>query len=329
MSELSVLLALLLSFFLVSVAHCSTLATMCSVAQLTDNQLNINCTKNTSYDSSVSRDHCGNCDLLVSWSERGVACETCGKWFHAKCRSIGSASYQQLCDPEALWYCDLCCNQNYSTTMFDLHGTELDHNENSFKDDSLISNENDFKPFHSSTPNRFTRTDKIRGRPLRLLNVNFQSMVSKKPQIIEMIDRLKPDVIIGSETWLKPEILSSELLTKQYQVFRKDRQGKTSGGGVIIGVKTELQCTEVEELRADCEIIWVRLLTKTHKPIYVSAFYRPDVKDTNALMQLQDSLKRASKIKNAHLIIAGDFNLPHWDWSNMCLEHDAKFKIAI
>ena len=289
----------------------------------------MSCTQNSSYGSNNSRDHCGNCDLLVSWSEQGVACETCGKWFHAKCRSIHSASYQQLCDPEVLWYCDICGNQNFSTTMFDLFGTEQDSihlSQCSLSDNSTMSSDQKFRPQHSSTPNRFSRTDKFRGRPLRLLNVNFQSMVAKKAQIIEMIDRLKPDVIIGSETWLKPDIQNSELFTKQYQVFRKDRSGKASGGGVIIGVKTDLQCTEVQDLCTDCEIIWIRLLTKTQKPIYIAAYYRPDVKDTNALKELQHSLSKAAKIKNGNMIIAGDFNLPYWDWTNMCLKQDAKYK---
>ena len=280
------------------------------------------CVENSSSSSNDSRNNCGDCDLLVSWSEQGIACETCGKWFHAKCRSIGSASYEQLGDSDALWFCDICGNQNYSTTMFDLHGTEQTFSFNN----SVLSDNSDFKPQHSSTPNRFSRTDKFRGRPLRLLNVNFQSMVSKRAQIIEMIDRLKPDVIIGCETWLKPEIQSSELLTKQYQIFRRDRPGKASGGGVMIAVKTDLQCTEIVELNTDCEIIWVKILTKTQKPIYVSAYYRPDIKDTKALIELENSLRKATKIKNAHMIIAGDFNLPQWDWTNMCLKDDAKYK---
>ena len=99
-----------------------TIASMCSVIQDTSGNLHQNCSNLQS--NNESQDHCGNCDHLVSWSEKGVACETCGKWYHAGCLSIGSKSYQELCASDVIWHCDLCGKDNYSMTMFDLHGVE-------------------------------------------------------------------------------------------------------------------------------------------------------------------------------------------------------------
>ena len=62
-----------------------------------------------------------------------------------------------------------------------------------------------------------------------------------------------PDIIILNETWLKPTVLSSEILPCEYNVFRLDRSQnthpidplnpskfRTNGGGVLIAVHNEL-----------------------------------------------------------------------------------------
>lgn len=47
-----------------------------------------------------------------------------------------------------------------------------------------------------------------------------------------------PDIIIITETWLKPNVLSSELGLRDFNIFRRDRtlsqQGLSKGGGVMM-----------------------------------------------------------------------------------------------
>ena len=301
---------------------------MCSIIQ-GNSSLSEICANNTNSASMKddSQDHCGNCDHLVSWSEKGVACETCGKWYHAKCQSIGTISYQDLNASDALWFCDLCKNHNYSKTMFDLYGVDQENSESSqdTSQSSIPSLNGHFTPGHVSTPTRQSTKNKFRSRPLRVINVNFQSMVGKRAETLELIDRLKPDILIGTETWLTSQVSDGELLTKDFQIFRKDRK-HNHWGGVIIGVKSDLQCTVISELNTDCELLWVKVLTKTHKPLYVGAFYRPDKTDITSLQKLEQSLRKAAEKKNAHILLAGDFNLPSWDWENMCFKPNPTFK---
>jgi endonuclease/exonuclease/phosphatase (EEP) superfamily protein YafD len=48
--------------------------------------------------------------------------------------------------------------------------------------------------------------------------------------------------------------------------------------------------------------------------VYIGSYYRRHVSDGESLEQLETSLHRASSIRNASIIIGGDFNLPGWDW---------------
>ena len=305
---------------LLVIGHCSnTRDRHCSIAQLNSTKLIMSCEEsNPSSNSNI----CGACDHAVSWSQRGVACETCGRWYHASCQSINSNSYENLGNSDVLWFCDLCGNNNYSTTFFDLHGTESElHNLG----DSDISINSDFRPYHSSTPSRQGQQNKFRSRPLRLLNVNFQSIVSKRAETLELLERLKPDVLIGTETWLRADIKDSEILTHHYTIYRKDRK-EGNRGGVLIAVKNDLQSMRLDNLDSDCESIWVKILTRTLKPIFIGGFYRRDTKDIKSLTTFQASLRKVCEMKNSQVIVAGDFNLPSWDWSSMTIKDNPRYK---
>ena len=72
---------------------------------------------------------------------------------------------------------------------------------------------------------------------LRVLTVNFRSCKLKVPQIEIFLTSSKLDIIIGNETWLHKNVLSSEIfqLTLFENVFRNDR-GSREGGGVLITI---------------------------------------------------------------------------------------------
>eukprot|EP00745_Piridium_sociabile_P014532 TRINITY_DN21479_c0_g1_i5.p1 TRINITY_DN21479_c0_g1~~TRINITY_DN21479_c0_g1_i5.p1 ORF type:complete len:120 (+),score=15.65 TRINITY_DN21479_c0_g1_i5:224-583(+) len=93
------------------------------------------------------------------------------------------------------WYCAICACPN-SRTIFDLHG--VDWSDSTLLDLSLSptgANPTDqhFQPQHTSTPTRSSQQD----RPLRLVNVNFQSASGKRSDIPNLISSLKSDMILG------------------------------------------------------------------------------------------------------------------------------------
>ena len=42
-----------------------------------------------------------------------------------------------------------------------------------------------------------------------------------------MVDSVKPDIIVGTESWLRPDIMNSEIFPSNYTVYRRDKD--TSG----------------------------------------------------------------------------------------------------
>eukprot|EP00745_Piridium_sociabile_P041733 TRINITY_DN82982_c0_g1_i5.p1 TRINITY_DN82982_c0_g1~~TRINITY_DN82982_c0_g1_i5.p1 ORF type:complete len:1008 (+),score=211.04 TRINITY_DN82982_c0_g1_i5:126-3026(+) len=187
---------------------------------------------------------------------------------------------------------------------------------------SIPQESSEFKPMHVSTPTRASRQEKQKHRPLRVLNVNFHSAVGKRAEIFNLIESTKPDIIIGTETWMDSGIKDSEVFPDQYTLYRRDRNRE--GGGVLVAVRDSLKSAREPELETMCEIIWIRIHTKERKTLYVCAYYRPNLKDAESLHQFDISLRRA-RLTNANLLVAGDLNFPGWEWSSMTLKKGTKY----
>ena len=61
------------------------------------------------------------------------------------------------------------------------------------------------------------------------------------------MDSAKPDIILGNESWLTPDIKNSEIFPESFDAVRKDI-ASDAYGGVFIAFKLDLLCTETPEL---------------------------------------------------------------------------------
>ena len=137
----------------------------------------------------------------------------------------------------------------------------------------------------------------------------------KQCRLSNILQSVKPDRVIGTETWLDPSIKDPEIFPSGYKSYRKDRV-TSSGGGVLIVVKNEYNSEDVPELDTDCEIVWAKLHLVGNSTVYLCSYYRKHVSDEESVKQFENSVTRASSIHNASLIIGGDFNFPGWDWKS-------------
>ena len=139
---------------------------------------------------------CGTCDKTVNWEERGVICETCDQWYHAGCQNIHTLSYDQLGDSELniSWHCIICNNPNYSYAVNDYQSIEI---ASSLSNSNILDlppqspDRTNIKPLHSSTPTRMAGPPKC-ASPLKIVNINFQSIKSKLCRLSNVIESIKP-----------------------------------------------------------------------------------------------------------------------------------------
>ena len=271
--------------------------------------------------------NCGTCDLPVTWEDKAIMRDTCNQWYHITCQSVHSKTYNELANNSAIaWDCIVCNNPNYSSVCFDLilsttNQYSIFSDETSFSSPTKTDN---VKPIHASTPIRNSSTKgRIKRAPIKILNINCQSIKIKQCRLNNLLNSTKPDVVICTETWIYPSIADNQIFPDNYNIYSKDR--KTTGGGVLIAISKEYLSESVPEYDTECEIVWAKIRLINSKDLYIAAFYNPKTSNEQPLDELEKILNRFSRNANSNPIVAGDFNLPGWEWKTKTLKENTPY----
>ena len=120
-----------------------------------------------------------------------------------------------------------------------------------------------------------------------------------------------------TETWLRPEILSSEIQIQGYKLYRADREGRTHGGCALY-VRDDLTCELVaSHSNMACDTLIVKVKTLN---ILVIVNYRPPDSSEEEFVELlevcQEAIEKVSqkdpKVRDIFQI--GDYNLKCISW---------------
>ncbi|XP_062541343.1 uncharacterized protein LOC134209375 [Armigeres subalbatus] len=182
----------------------------------------------------------------------------------------------------------------------------------------------DSNPFDSVVPipSTIVAAENAAASDSRYLSVYYQNVrgVRTKTTVLKLrLSSFDYDVVVLSETWLKSDICNSEL-SSDYSIFRCDRSEFTSGlsrgGGVLVAVKRELQCTEVS-LSDCCALEQVKVTLKLpHSSVHIFGIYlRPnsDYELYATHYTVVQSVIDKSFVYDVFLLL-GDYNLPHLQW---------------
>ncbi|KAL8593065.1 hypothetical protein ACOMHN_017991 [Nucella lapillus] len=150
---------------------------------------------------------------------------------------------------------------------------------------------------------------------LRCLTINFQSIRPKKAEFLHTLEYWAPDIIMGTETWLKPEIHSAEIFPPSYTVYRCD--GNRGYGGTLLAVKSNLISYEIP-IKSAADAVLVHIQTqKKSEPLILGSIYRtPSATSTQQMAEILrtlDTAKNNAK-SNGVIWIGGDLNLPDIEW---------------
>ena len=130
-----------------------------------------------------------------------------------------------------------------------------------------------------------------------------------------------PDLLFVTETWLKPDILSSIFCPHGYSVIRDDRLASKNGGGVLVIYKSHLP---VEEVTFTCEnstflhtqvdFLCIDLFDKNNTARFLCFYIPPDCScQADIISKTCDVISSVIPFTTP-IYIFGDFNLPCIDW---------------
>ena len=172
---------------------------------------------------------CGVCHKPVKSNQKGIQCDYCDRWYHSKC-CMNDLIYDALANSSCLWICCDCGLPSFSTSLFAYSGcmetsnrfSPLRHMLSQVQnmDDSVSYQTSRGLPSSTSTPKKTSSLPSAqspqKSHRLRLLNVNFRSVVNKIDQFHAIVDSVQPDIIVGTESWLRPDIMNSEIFPSNY-----------------------------------------------------------------------------------------------------------------
>ena len=151
--------------------------------------------------------------------------------------------YNILAYSSCTWICPQCGLPNLSDSFFD-NSMDSVNTPNYFEPLNEAPPIRERLKTHSQSSETHPKSKRVfkstKRKSLTCLVVNCRSVKNKIAEVEVIIDKYKPDIILGDELWLNPDILSSEVFPANYTVYRKDRNSKCPGGGVFQAVKNDL-----------------------------------------------------------------------------------------
>ncbi len=176
---------------------------------------------------------------------------------------------------------------------------------------------------HNSTDAPTDLNPQKPGSTWRTLILNGGGLKDKPDRLAAITECVKPDCILGCESWVDPSIKDSEVFPAGYSIHRRDRN--LNGGGVFIAVRDCYTSSLIQEANTNCEIIWVAVTQTNSKPLYLGSYYRPPDEPLIKTEQLNASLDYIlnQSSPTRHAILGGDFNVPGVDWNSSSVKPGA------
>ncbi|KAK4832290.1 hypothetical protein QYF61_021689 [Mycteria americana] len=160
---------------------------------------------------------------------------------------------------------------------------------------------------------------------LKCMYTNACILGNKQEELELHVQSESYDIIGITETWWDNSH-DWRIMMDGYKLFHKDRQGRR-GGGVVLYVNENLECTEVNYgyCGSPIECLWVKIRGVISKgDLRVGNCYQPPNQDAKANEAIFGSVKQDSGQQN--LVLMGDFSYPDICWKNNTAAHMSSIK---
>ena len=251
---------------------------------------------------------CGICHKAVTSNQCGVACDTCNIWHHTTCIHMSTNTYKSL--HNISWHCTSCSIPQLTTSL---------PNSPTPINKSFSSHDIRTSPTNNRLVSQVTTTVQRQAhKPLKIININFQSIKNKIAELGNFISVSDPDILIGTETWLNQTITDNEIFPPGYSLLRKDRQD--GYGGVLLAIKSDM-IHEPIATPIQLEMTATKIHLNNNKHIIIAAIYRPPNSDLQYIDDMCNTIEDlTSRHKNSVLWVGGDLNLPDINWPDCTIQ---------
>uniref|UniRef100_A0A8D8R333 Endonuclease/exonuclease/phosphatase domain-containing protein n=1 Tax=Cacopsylla melanoneura TaxID=428564 RepID=A0A8D8R333_9HEMI len=164
--------------------------------------------------------------------------------------------------------------------------------------------------------------NKNKKKAIEITYQNVNGLRGKVHYFYENILSQNHDIIAVTESGLNQEFYDSEFFDNRYVVFRQDRDevitGHLKGGGIMLGIKPELQPTMIDEwsvCSSDMQIIWVEV-NMGFSSMYIALLYLPPPTKIGMINFLINYLEEKRTLANKNVLLLGDFNLPYYPFNS-------------
>ncbi|XP_017478949.1 PREDICTED: uncharacterized protein LOC108368584 [Rhagoletis zephyria] len=150
-------------------------------------------------------------------------------------------------------------------------------------------------------------------------------MRTKSEMVHNFSEQMNYDIFVFVETWLNENFFDGEFFNSNlFNVFRKDRDAEKTGclrgGGVLIAIKRQLQASLVTLSNGDSLLDQLCVCVNGSTPqdsLYLLASYVPPGSSFELYKAHADNIASLvlNNVKEHHLCVLGDFNLPNINWS--------------
>ena len=133
---------------------------------------------------------------------------------------------------------------------------------------------------HLSTPIEFSSR-----HGLGFLHINARSLVPKLDIFNTWFLIAKPDVVVVSETWLKPSTPDNVISIAGYNVYRCDRKGRAGGMAIYVSEKLQVTVLQSISIPRQFEFLAVQIVLG-NSPLTIIGCYRPPSAIKNSIRSL-------------------------------------------
>ena len=236
---------------------------------------------------------CGICGKGVRRNQRGIACDGCDKWHHAKCIDMTTAEYIQLSNSTDYWHCRQCVLPQFTDSFFDSSSSSSSPGSEQYEHSYDIFQELD--SVRMSCP-----------KNIMISHLNINSVRYKFHELSDLFNRSLVDILFISETKLDQTFKQAPFEVTGFKSFRKDRSAH--GGGILAYVRADLPCRRRPDLEpAIIESIVIETTVCDRKWAIVCSYRSPSLSDnifTNDFTVCMDNLH----VHFDNIIVIGDLN---------------------